>query len=90
MTPAVKAIHSIRNDLSPIFFFAELAQAGDHEAHDLVIKELVRRANSIKAGLDILAKVTRPPRAAHAPCISSICLLTGALQSRVRKRQLVS
>ena len=55
MSPAKDAIHSIRNDLTPILWYAELASAGDTEAQRLVIKELVTRSNSINADLDTLS-----------------------------------
>ncbi len=58
------AIHSIRNDLAPILFFAELANAGDREAQKLVIKELMNRSNSIHAGLDVLTSAVRRRMAA--------------------------
>jgi hypothetical protein len=64
MSAAKEAIHSIRNDLTPILWFAELAFAGDSEAQRLVIKELVSRANSIHAELDILTTAARQFRAA--------------------------
>jgi hypothetical protein len=53
------AIHSIRNDLTPILFYAELALAGDRVAQKLVIKELVGRAKSIHAELDVLTTGVR-------------------------------
>ena len=59
MSDAKEAIHAIRNDLSPILWFAELAFAGDREAQKLVIKELVSRSNSIHAELDILTTAIR-------------------------------
>ena len=66
MTPERNAIHSIRNDLTPILWFAELALAGDREAQRLVIKELVSRTDSINAELDILSASVRRQRAAAA------------------------
>jgi hypothetical protein len=59
MTTAKEAVHSIRNDLTPILWFAELANAGDREAQSLVIKELVTRARSIHEELDILTTAVR-------------------------------
>jgi hypothetical protein len=59
MSPERDAIHAIRNDLTPILWFAELANAGDREAHRLVIKELVNRSNAINAELDILTTAIR-------------------------------
>lgn len=56
---AKQAIHSIRNELTPILFCAELALAGDREAQELVVKELVRHADSIQAELDILTRAVR-------------------------------
>jgi len=53
------AIHSIRNDLTPILWYAELALKGDREAQKLVIKELVGRANSIHTELDVLTSGIR-------------------------------
>jgi hypothetical protein len=60
MSPAAKAIHSIRNDLTPILAFAEMALAGDREAQRLVLRQLVRRSSSIHADLDILHRAVRP------------------------------
>jgi hypothetical protein len=59
MSGAQEAIHSIRNDLTPILFCAELALAGDREAQELVVKELVRHADHIQAELDILTQAVR-------------------------------
>ena len=59
MRPEIVAIHSIRNDLTPILWFAELANAGDPEAQRLVIKELVSRSDSINADLDTLTTAIR-------------------------------
>jgi len=67
----IDAIHSIRNDLTPILWFAELAQAGDREAQKLVIKELVFRTDSINADLDILATAIRHHHAAVVRLIRS-------------------
>jgi hypothetical protein len=65
MSAARHAIHSIRNDLAPILFFAELASAGDREALQLVIKELISRSDSIHAGLDVLTTVVRRQQAVN-------------------------
>lgn len=59
MTGAKQAIHSIRNELTPILFCAELALAGDREAQELVVKELARHAGSIQAELDVLTRALR-------------------------------
>ncbi|HEX4087042.1 MAG TPA: hypothetical protein VHY22_19160 [Chthoniobacteraceae bacterium] len=59
MSAAKHAIHSIRNDLTPILWFAELASTGDTEAQRLVIKELVKRAQSIHEELDVLTTAAR-------------------------------
>jgi len=59
MSCAKEAIHSIRNDLNAILFCAELAQGGDREAQELVVKELVRRSDHIQAELDILTRAVR-------------------------------
>lgn len=59
MSGAKEAIHSIRNELTPILFCAELAMAGDREAQELVVKELVRHADSLQAELDILTQAVR-------------------------------
>ena len=59
MTPERNAIHSIRNDLTPILYFAEMALAGDREAQKLVIKEIVSRTDSINAELDVLSTAVR-------------------------------
>jgi hypothetical protein len=59
MITAKKALHTIRNDLAPILFFAELANTGDREAQRLVIKEIVRRSNSIYTELENLATAIR-------------------------------
>jgi hypothetical protein len=53
------AIHSIRNDLTPILWFAQLANNGDREAQRLVIKELVKRSDSINEELDVLTTAVR-------------------------------
>jgi hypothetical protein len=65
MSRASKAIHSIRNDLTPILAFAEMALAGDREAQRLVLKQLVRRSKSIYADLDILHRAVGPT---HSTC----------------------
>jgi hypothetical protein len=59
MSPARHAIHSIRNDLTPILCFAEMAKAGDREAQKLLVEELVSRAGSIREELDVLTRVVR-------------------------------
>ena len=59
MNPAREAIHSIRNDLTPILWYAELAGKGDREAQELVIKELVSRSDAIHAELDLLTSEIR-------------------------------
>ena len=59
MSPARNAIHSIRNDLTPILCFAKMALAGDREAQKLVIEELVNRTDSIHEELDILTTAIR-------------------------------
>jgi hypothetical protein len=64
MNDARDAVHAIRNDLTPILWFAELAYAGDGEAQRLVIKELVTRAQAIHNELDILTTAARKLRAA--------------------------
>jgi hypothetical protein len=64
MRVAKAAIHSIRNDLTPILSFAEMALAGDSEAQKLVLTQLVRRTGSIRAGLDILTDAVRSQKRA--------------------------
>jgi hypothetical protein len=64
MSPAIEAIHAIRNDLTPILCFAVLAAAGDREAQQLVIKELVSRTDAIHAELDVLSSEIRGSRRA--------------------------
>jgi hypothetical protein len=59
MNPAREAIHSIRNDLTPILWYAQLAGNGDREAQELVIKELVSRSDAIHAELDLLTSEIR-------------------------------
>jgi len=63
MSPERDAIHAIRNDLTPILWYAELALAGDREAQTLVIKELVTRSNAIHTGLDVLTTAIRKQQA---------------------------
>ena len=65
MRVAKAAIHSIRNDLTPILSFAEMALAGDSEAQKLVLTQLVRRTGSIRAGLDILTDAIRSQKRAE-------------------------
>lgn len=62
MSTEESAIHSIRNSLTPILCFAQMASAGDREAQRLVIKELVDRQSSIHDGLDVLARAVRRQR----------------------------
>jgi hypothetical protein len=59
MTPERQAIHSIRNDLTPILCFAKMALEGDRQAQKLVIEELVSRTDSIHEELDVLATAIR-------------------------------
>jgi hypothetical protein len=59
MTDAKEALHSIRNDLSPILFCAELAAAGDLEAQEMVVQEVLRRSGAIRAELDVLTDAVR-------------------------------
>jgi hypothetical protein len=59
MSAATDAIHAIRNDLTPIFFFAEMAADGDSEAQKLAIEEMVSRTDAIQAELDVLTRVIR-------------------------------
>jgi len=66
MSPARNAIHSIRNDLTPILCFAKMALAGDREAQKLVIEELVSRTDSIHEELDILTTAIRKTAAGAA------------------------
>jgi len=63
-TPA-EALHAIRNDLTPIFFCAELALEGDRDAQNLCIRELARHADSIQEELDILSTAIRAAPAGH-------------------------
>jgi hypothetical protein len=64
MSTGQEAIHSIRNDLTPILFYAQLASKGDLEAQGLVIKELVSRAHAIHEDLDTLSTLIRRQRGA--------------------------
>jgi len=59
MSVAKEALHSIRNDLSPILFCAELAATGDLEAQEMVVQEVIRRSGAIQAELDILTDAVR-------------------------------
>jgi len=64
MSGARKAIHSIRNELTQILFYAELAAAGDREAQKLVVQELNRCSHSIQVELDILTRALRHEKSA--------------------------
>jgi signal transduction histidine kinase len=64
MKAAAKAIHSIRNNLTPILGFAEMALAGDRQAQRFVIRELARQSNSINEALDIIHRMIRKKPAA--------------------------
>lgn len=59
MTTAENAIHSMRNELTPILCFAKMAFAGDRRAQKLVIEALVDRTDSIHEELDVLARAVR-------------------------------
>jgi hypothetical protein len=59
MSGAKQALHSIRNDLTPILFCAELAAAGDLKAQEMVVREVIRRSPAIQAELDILTDAVR-------------------------------
>jgi hypothetical protein len=62
MSDPIEAMHAIRNDLSPILFFAQMASTGDGDAQRLVIERLVERTEAIRAELDVLDAAVQAAR----------------------------
>ena len=56
---AVEALHSIRNRLTAIFGFAELAQAGSQQAQQLLLHEIADRYDAIYSQLDVIDAAVR-------------------------------
>jgi hypothetical protein len=63
MNAAKNAIHTIRNDLTPILFLAELARTGDRKAAKLALSELMNRCHTIYEDLEILCRLLQKPDA---------------------------
>jgi signal transduction histidine kinase len=59
---AAEAIHSIRNRLTAIFGFAELAQGGSLRAQQLLLEEITDRTDAICSQLDVIDAAVRCTR----------------------------
>lgn len=56
---AAEAVHSIRNRLTAIFGFAELAQAGSKRAQQRLLHEIADRTDAICSQLDVIDAAVR-------------------------------
>lgn len=56
---AAEALHAIRNRLTAIFGFAELAQAGSQRAQQRLLDEITNRTDAICSQLDVIDAAVR-------------------------------
>jgi hypothetical protein len=56
---AAEALHAIRNRLTAIFGFAELAQAGSQRAQQRLLHEIADRTDAIYSQLDVIDAAVR-------------------------------
>jgi hypothetical protein len=56
---AAEALHSIRNRLTAILGFAELAQGGSLRAQQMLLEEITERTDTICSQLDVIDAAVR-------------------------------